>query len=215
MNIIEPRKDFIIIEDFFTPEQAAEWLSHIFKLGKDPVRGFQRPKLRANRFHKEPNYPVEHYMCLGLYWNPVDYMYYPNIPTTDVPTFPITKEYHDFCSKVLHNYINYRGFSVESALVNYYTASSRLGVHTDKEEMNLNAPVIGLSFGSSCRFYFEDEHSKMQDILLKGNSIYVFHGTARMMKHGVGTLYNQTLSLGSETTLKNKERLSITFRQVY
>jgi hypothetical protein len=53
------------------------------------------------------------------------------------------------------------------------------------------------------------------DIRIPGNSLYIFGGTARLMRHGLGTIYSKTLSSGSETYLQNKERVNFTIRQVY
>lgn len=215
MKILKPRTDFVIVEDYFSSEQAAEWLSWILKMGTDPVRGFHHPDLRPNRFHTKPKYPVKKYMCLGLYWNPLDYHYDPQIPETKVKPFPIPERIMNMCQDVLNEFFPWPDFSPESVLVNFYTNDSSLGMHVDKDEENHKAPVIGLNFGSACRFRFEDENGQMQDVKIMGNSIYIFGGKARLMPHGVGNVYSKTLSPGSEAFLENKERLNLTIRQVY
>ena len=215
MKCVMPRRDFLIVEDFFTSEQAASYLSLVLKKGEDPVRGFHHPDVKPNRFHKAPKYPVKKYMCLGLYWNPLDYKYYPVIPDTRVKPFPIPEMLKNEVKAALETYFEWSDFSPEGVLVNFYTKDSSMGLHVDKDEEDQLSPVVGLSFGSTCRFFFEDEQGEMQDIKIPGNSLYIFGRSARLMRHGLGSLYSDTLSPGSEAFLSSKERLNLTIRQVY
>ena len=215
MKVLKPRSDFIIVEDYFSPSQAAEWLELVIKKGDDPVRGFHHPFVRPNRFHAAPKYPVKKFMCFGLYWNPLDYIYYTKMPDNDAKPFPIPRDLKTLAHTVLADFFPWKDFSPESVLVNFYTDSSSMGVHVDKDEEDNKAPVIGLNFGSTCRFFFEDEDGVMKDVRIPGNSLYIFGGKARLMKHGLGSIYAKTLSEGSEKYLANKERLNLTIRQVY
>ena len=215
MKIIKPRSDFFIVEDYFTAEQAAEWLGWILNKGKDPLRGFKHPSLKPNRFHAAPKYPVKKFMCLGLYWNPLDYVYYSAIPENGVKPFPIPQKLKLLCQNILSTYFPWENYSPETVLVNYYTSDSSMGLHVDKDEEDHVTPVIGLNFGSSCRFFYEGEDGVMRDIRIPGNSIYIFGGRARLMKHGLGSIYSKTLAAGSEGFLSNKERINLTIRQVY
>lgn len=215
MLVRKPRPDFVIVEDYFSPSQAAEWLEFILKKGNDPVRGFHHPDVKPNRFHKAPKYPVKKFMCLGLYWNPLDYTYYRSIPETNAKPFPIPQDLKNLADEVLQEFFPYKDFSPQSVLVNFYTETSSMGVHVDKDEEDNKAPVIGMNFGSTCRFFYEDENGEMKDVRIPGNSLYIFGGSARLMKHGLGSVYAKTLSEGSESYLNNKERLNLTIRQVY
>jgi alkylated DNA repair dioxygenase AlkB len=210
-----PRRDFLIVEDYFSPEQAAEWLALILAKGNDPLRGFHHPLVKPNRFHKAPRYPVKKFMCLGMYWNPVDYLYYPSIPEHQVKPFPIPGALKELSQRVLKEFYHWDDFSPEGVIVNFYTNSSSMGLHIDKDEEDQASPVIGLSFGSTCRFFYEDEAGEMKDLKLPGNSLYIFGRSARLMRHGLGSIYAKTLSLGSEPFLENKERLNLTIRQVF
>jgi alkylated DNA repair dioxygenase AlkB len=86
--------------------------------------------------------------------------------------------------------------------------------HTDKEEEDKLAPVIGVNFGSTCRFYFETEQGEEASFLLPSNSVYVFGGSARQMRHAVGSGRKNTLSPESHGLLASGERLNITVRKV-
>lgn len=214
MKVYSPRKDFIIVEDYFTHEQAAGWLEEILKWGEDPLRGFHHPDLRPNRFHKAPKYPVKKFMCLGLYWNPVDYFYHDKIPHSKVQGHAIPVSLQNLARDILKEFYGSEPMKPQSVMVNFYTQDSSMGLHVDKDEPNKTAPVIGLNFGSTCRFFYEDEKGEMQDLRIPGNSIYIFGRSARLMRHGLGSIYTKTLSPGSEEYLKNKERVNLTLRQV-
>lgn len=214
MHVISPRKDFVIVEDYFTGEQAHHWLSSMIELGNDPLRGFHHPDLRPNRFHKAPKYPVKKFMCLGMYWNPQDYLYYDKIPGKGVKPHPIPQELIELANNILNEFYQNESLHPQSVMVNYYTSDSSMGLHVDKDEPDKTAPIIGLNFGSSCRFFYEDERGEMKDIRIPGNSIYIFGRSARLMRHGLGSIYAKTLAPGSETILQNKERVNLTIRQV-
>lgn len=214
MKTYSPRPDFIIVEDYFNPKQAATWLKLIEELGADPVRGFHHPYLKPNRFHKAPKYPVKKFMCLGLYWNPVDYLYHEKIPGTAEKPFSIPKVIHDISNEILQKFYPWKNYQPQSVMVNFYTQDSSMGLHVDKDEPNKEAPIIGLNFGSTCRFFYEDEKGEMKDLRIPGNSIYIFGKSARLMRHGLGSIYTKTLANGSEDILRNKERLNLTIRQV-
>lgn len=214
MKVFRPRSDFIIVEDFFSPMQASEWIRSILDLGQDPLRGFQHPDLKPNRFHKAPKYPVKKFMCLGLYWNPLDYCYHEKVPGRGVRPFPIPKNLAELALEILRTYFPTEDYRPQSVMVNFYTDNSSMGMHVDKDEPNKEAPIIGLNFGSTCRFLYESEGGELEEVKIPGNSIYVFGGRARLMRHGLGTIYAKTLAPGSENFFKNKERLNLTIRQV-
>ena len=214
MKVYSPRTDFIIVEDYFSDVHAAEWLELILKLGVDPARGFHHPDLKPNRFHKAPKYPVKKFMCLGLYWNPLDYLYYEKIPHSHVAAHPIPDKLRNLSLGILEKYFPSKDYNPQSVMVNFYTSDSSMGLHVDKDEPNKAQPIIGFNFGSTCRFFFEDEEGVMKDIKLPGNSIYIFGRSARLMRHGLGSIYTKTLSPGSDRFLKNKQRVNLTIRQV-
>ncbi len=214
MRVLTPRPDFVIVEDYFDASQAAQWLAFLEELGRDPVRGFHHPPVKPNRFHRAPRYPVKKYMCLGLYWNPLDYLYHERLPQTGVAPHEIPAELEILGQKILADFYPWPGFRPQSVLVNFYTTDSSMGLHVDREEEEKAAPVIGLNFGSTCRFFYEDGDGVIRDVKVPGNSVYVFGGSARMMRHGLGSIYAKTLAPGSGPFLKNKERLNLTIRQV-
>lgn len=216
MKWTEIRPDFYLAENYFPVEIAKEYLIAILSDGEDPVRGFTHPNLRPNRFHSAPKYPVKKYMGYGLYWNPLDYLYHELLPNGEQP-FAIQDWMQELGQNVVGElFPHYKtSWKAEAALVNYYTQNSKMGFHIDKDEEDHEAPVIGISFGGTCRFLYEDESGEEKSFMLQGNSVYCFGGRARLMRHGIGTTYKNTTSAEASGVLKDKERLSITLRKVF
>lgn len=212
---LSPRPDFYYAPEAFAAPLARDHLIALLKDGEDPARGFHHPDLKPNRFHARPKYPVKKYMCLGLYWNPLDYLYHDALPDGTRP-WPIAPWLQELAGQVVGELFpqDLSSWRAQTALVNYYTAGAKMGMHVDKEERDHRAPVIGISFGGTCKFLFEDEHGDEQSFLLPGNSVYCFGGTARMMRHGIGTTYKNTLEASAAGLLQDKERLSVTLRKV-
>lgn len=210
------RPGFVLIENFFDDESAKFWIEYILKKGEDPQRGFHHPFVRPNRFHKAPKYPVKKYMCFGQYWNPLDYLYYPEIPEYKVKPFPVPDFFQDLAQDVIKLYFNWtKEFWIESALVNFYTQDSSMGLHIDKDEEDQVSPVIGVNFGSTCRFLYETMEGEMEEIKIPSHSVYIFGNEARQMRHGVGTIYAKTVPQELTQYFNNKERLNLTLRKIF
>jgi alkylated DNA repair protein (DNA oxidative demethylase) len=85
-------------------------------------------------------------------------------------------------------------YTPDTALVNYYGAAARLGMHQDKDERS-EAPVVSLSIGDACRFRFGNNDTRTrpyEDVLLSSGDLFVFGGPARFAFHGVTAVYPGT-----------------------
>jgi len=85
-------------------------------------------------------------------------------------------------------------YTPDTALVNYYDATARMGMHQDKDELS-KAPVVSLSIGDTCQFRFgnSDNRSKpYEDINLSSGDLFVFGGASRFAYHGVPRIYPGT-----------------------
>lgn len=85
-------------------------------------------------------------------------------------------------------------YTPDTALVNYYDATARMGIHQDKDELS-KAPVVSLSIGDTCQFRFgnSDNRSKpYEDINLSSGDLFVFGGASRFAYHGVPRIYPGT-----------------------
>jgi len=98
--------------------------------------------------------------------------------------------------------------------VNWYSATSRMGLHQDKDEsrasIEAGAPVVSLSIGDTGRFLFGGLRRKdpVQALLLRSGDTFVFGGPARLRYHGVSRILPGT----SPASLDFEGRLNLTFR---
>lgn len=75
----------------------------------------------------------------------------------------------------------------DTALVNYYDAAARMGMHQDKDEASA-APVVSLSLGDACVFRFGNTQTRSapyRDVELRSGDLFVFGGPSRYAFHGV------------------------------
>ncbi|MFD6950410.1 DNA repair protein [Nocardiopsis sp. TSRI0078] len=73
------------------------------------------------------------------------------------------------------------------ALVNFYDADARMGMHQDRDELS-REPVVSLSLGDTCVFRFGNTETRARphtDVELRSGDLFVFGGPSRMAYHGV------------------------------
>lgn len=99
----------------------------------------------------------------------------------------------------------------EACLVNFYAETAKMGLHQDRDEQNLVAPVVSVSLGDTCLFRFggTERNDKTQSIKLKSGDVIVLGGEGRLAFHGVDRIYP-----GTSTLLKNTGRINLTLRRV-
>jgi alkylated DNA repair protein (DNA oxidative demethylase) len=79
------------------------------------------------------------------------------------------------------------GYEPDVALVNFYDAAAKMGMHQDKDERS-SAPVVSLSVGNACVFRFGNSQSRGKpytDVELRSGDLFVFGGASRFAYHGV------------------------------
>jgi alkylated DNA repair protein (DNA oxidative demethylase) len=85
-------------------------------------------------------------------------------------------------------------YQPDTALVNYYSDTARLGMHQDKDEV-VDEPVVSLSIGDSCQFRFGNPHDRGRpytDVTLASGDAFVFGRDNRYAFHGVPKSYPDT-----------------------
>ncbi|MFC3520394.1 alpha-ketoglutarate-dependent dioxygenase AlkB family protein [Streptomonospora nanhaiensis] len=73
------------------------------------------------------------------------------------------------------------------ALVNFYDAEAKMGMHQDRDE-RADAPVVSLSLGDTCVFRFGNTETRTRpytDVELASGDLFVFGGPSRLAYHGV------------------------------
>ncbi|HVH21976.1 MAG TPA: alpha-ketoglutarate-dependent dioxygenase AlkB [Pseudonocardia sp.] len=83
-----------------------------------------------------------------------------------------------------------RGYQPDIALINYYDAAARMGLHQDKDEVS-REPVVSLSIGAPCLFRLggsEHRGRPWVDVPLRSGDLVVFGDESRLAYHGVPKL---------------------------
>ncbi|GGK71350.1 alpha-ketoglutarate-dependent dioxygenase AlkB [Streptomyces flaveus] len=96
------------------------------------------------------------------------------------------------------------------ALINFYDADARMGMHRDSDEKS-DAPVVSLSLGDTCVFRFGNTQSRTRpytDVELRSGDLFVFGGPARLAYHGVPRVHPGT----APEELGLTGRLNVTLR---
>ncbi|ARQ08152.1 DNA oxidative demethylase [Rhizobium etli] len=99
----------------------------------------------------------------------------------------------------------------EACLVNFYSDDARMGLHQDKDEQDLQAPVVSISLGNSCRFRIGglNRNDRTLSFKLASGDLVVLGGEGRLCYHGVDRIYPAT-----STLLRNGGRINLTLRRV-
>ncbi|MFE9682144.1 alpha-ketoglutarate-dependent dioxygenase AlkB family protein [Streptomyces sp. NPDC006285] len=85
-------------------------------------------------------------------------------------------------------------YAYDIALINFYDADARMGMHRDSDERS-DAPVVSLSLGDTCVFRFGNVASRGRpytDVELRSGDLFVFGGPSRLAHHGVPRVHAGT-----------------------
>ncbi|MGD0720771.1 MAG: alpha-ketoglutarate-dependent dioxygenase AlkB [Roseiarcus sp.] len=99
----------------------------------------------------------------------------------------------------------------EACLVNVYDPTARMGLHQDRDERDLSAPVVSLSLGDSCVFRIGGtlRGDATRSFRLHSGDALAFGGPARLAFHGVDRILS-----GVSTLLNTGGRINLTLRRV-
>lgn len=99
----------------------------------------------------------------------------------------------------------------ECCLVNLYRGGARMGLHQDRDEEALDAPVLSVSLGDDALFRIGGATRKdpTRAITLASGDVVLFGGLARLAFHGI----DRTMP-GTSTLIPGGGRLNLTLRRV-
>jgi len=99
----------------------------------------------------------------------------------------------------------------EACLINIYGPVARMGLHQDRDEEDLTAPVVSLSLGDSCLFRIGGNRRSdpTRTLRLASGDAVVLGGAARLAFHGVDRIIS-----GTSTLLGDGGRINLTLRRV-
>jgi DNA oxidative demethylase len=99
----------------------------------------------------------------------------------------------------------------EACLVNVYEPEARMGLHQDRDEADLEAPVVSLSLGDTGLFRFggTTRGGRTRSVRLASGDALVLSGPSRLVFHGIDRLI-----AGTSTLLPEGGRINLTLRRV-
>ncbi|SFS90951.1 alpha-ketoglutarate-dependent dioxygenase AlkB family protein [Saccharopolyspora flava] len=151
-------------------------------------------------------------VCLGWHWYP--YRYSRTVDDGDgSPVKPLPGWLAELGARAVAETLpDEPPFDPDVALVNFYDAHARMGMHQDRDELS-RSPVVSLSLGDECVFRFGNTENRAQpytDVPLRSGDLFVFGGPSRMAYHGVP----RTLPGSADPGLgMSGGRLNITLRE--
>jgi DNA oxidative demethylase len=99
----------------------------------------------------------------------------------------------------------------EACLINYYGPDAKMGLHQDRDEEDLAAPVVSLSLGDTCIFRYggHERRGTTRTVRLASGDALVLARENRLAFHGVDRIIAGTSSL-----LPQGGRINLTLRRV-
>jgi DNA oxidative demethylase len=99
----------------------------------------------------------------------------------------------------------------QACLVNHYEPGARMGLHQDRDEKALDAPVLSVSLGDTALFRLggEKRNDPTQSFKLASGDVMMLAGPSRLRFHGVDRIMP-----GTSTLLEGGGRLNLTLRRV-
>ncbi|GAA2254581.1 alpha-ketoglutarate-dependent dioxygenase AlkB family protein [Streptomyces indiaensis] len=148
-------------------------------------------------------------VCLGWHWYP--YAYARTVADGDgAPVKPFPRWLGELGRRAVHDTLGGPPPDYDIALINFYDADARMGMHRDSDEKS-DAPVVSLSLGDTCVFRFGNTATRTRpwtDVELRSGDLFVFGGPSRFAYHGVPRVHPDT----APPALGLTGRLNITLR---
>ena len=136
-------------------------------------------------------------VCLGWHWYP--YAYARTVADGDgTPVKPFPRWLGDLGRRAVRDTLGGPAPDYDIALINFYDADARMGMHRDGDEKS-DAPVVSLSLGDSCVFRFGNTETRTRpytDVELRSGDVFVFGGPSRPAYHGVPRVHAGTAPPG-------------------
>lgn len=97
----------------------------------------------------------------------------------------------------------------DACLVNLYRGDARMGLHQDRDEADLSAPVLSVSLGDTAVFRFgAPEGGPTRSVRLASGDVCALTGPARLARHGIDRVLT-----GSSALIRGGGRINLTLRR--
>ncbi|GKX62145.1 alpha-ketoglutarate-dependent dioxygenase AlkB [Pragia fontium] len=104
----------------------------------------------------------------------------------------------------------FNDFQPDACLINRYDIGAKMSLHQDKDEPDLNHPIVSMSFGLPAKFQFGglSRSDKTQNVMLTHGDVVVWGGESRLAYHGILPIRKGYHPATGE------HRINLTFRQI-
>ncbi len=177
---------------------------------RDEIRAIltEAPLFRARMPRTGKPFSVRMSNCGPLGWvsDEAGYRYQPTHPETGRAWPPIPPRLLDVWAMLAPG-----APPPEACLINFYDANAKMGLHQDRDEEELSAPVLSLSLGDAALFRLGglERNDPTRSFRLESGDAVIFGGPARLVFHGVDRII-----AGGSTLLGLAGRINLTLRRV-
>ncbi len=187
--------------EYFSPSEQKSLLEEVFRKLEDVP--LYRPVMPGTG--KAFSVEESNFGALGWVAYRAGYRYQPDHPVNGAPWPPIPDTLLALWSEVAD------APPPHCCLVNLYRAGARMGLHQDRDEKDVSAPVVGVSLGDEALFRIGGTSRKgaTRSLVLKSGDVLLFGGEARLAYHGI-----DRIRAGTSRLVPGGGRLSLTLRRV-
>lgn len=127
--------------------------------------------------------------ALGWTSGPGGYRYTAADPETEAPWPAMPSAFAELATRAAET-AGFPGFTPDACLVNRYAPGAKMGLHQDRDERDLTAPIVSVSLGLPATFLVggATRAETPRRVPLAHGDIVVFGGPARLLFHGVATI---------------------------
>ena len=142
---------------------------------------------------------------LGWTTGPAGYRYSPAHPVTGAPWPPIPVTLLALWAELAPDEP-----PPDSCLVNLYRGAAKMGLHQDRDEADIRAPVISVSLGDTAIFRIggPERRGATTSVRLTSGDVCILAGEARMAFHGIDRVIG-----GSSRLVPGGGRINLTLRR--
>jgi len=99
----------------------------------------------------------------------------------------------------------------EACLINWYREGNKMGMHVDRDEHDLGAPIVSISLGDPARYRLggPKRGGKTHALKLSSGDVVVLAGAARQCYHGIDKVF-----YGQSSLVPKGGRINLTLRRV-
>lgn len=138
------------------------------------------------------------------------YRYDPVDPDTGAPWPAMPESFLDLAQRSAGE-AGFPSYDPDACLINRYLAGAKLGLHQDRDEKDVWAPIVSVSLGLPAVFLWGGKRraDPVRRLRVDNGDVAVWGGPARFIYHGVAPLKD------GEHPLTGNARINLTFRKVF